>query len=177
MIQGRAKRIGRKSWVLEHVDLPLLRGRGNKPVSWGGGGLSNAAVDRLLTAVSFAVLRICVCVLDRFPYMSCEIICCEVPEILKAIANDGGGGGDECPLRKLFSILDGEGDIDSHRAGYLEKASHRYSTRRNVASVGDVGCRISALLVLSLCLVFGVLPRCRSSGRSICRHVGRFSCY
>ncbi|CAN0217938.1 unnamed protein product, partial [Ectocarpus sp. 6 AP-2014] len=59
----------------------------------------------------------------KFPYMSCEIICCEVPEILKAIASDGAGGGDECPLRKLFSILDGEGDIDSHRAGYLEKAS------------------------------------------------------
>ncbi|CAN0216939.1 unnamed protein product, partial [Ectocarpus sp. 8 AP-2014] len=57
----------------------------------------------------------------KFPYMSCEIICCEVPEILKAIASDGAGGGDDCPLRKLFSILDGEGDIDSHRAGYLEK--------------------------------------------------------
>lgn len=75
-----------------------------------------------------------VCVLDRFPYMSCEIICCEVPEILKAIATDGAGGGDGCPLRKLFSILDGEGDIDSHRAGYLEKASRRHSTRRDKAA-------------------------------------------
>ncbi|CAM9728964.1 unnamed protein product, partial [Ectocarpus fasciculatus] len=72
----------------------------------------------------------------KFPYMSCEIICCEVPEILKAIANDGASGGDDCPLRKLFSILDGEGDIDSHRAGYLEKASRRHSsTRRGYRSV------------------------------------------
>ena len=55
--------------------------------------------------------------------MSCEIICCEVPEILSAVARDGGGGdGDDCPLRKLFSLLEQEGDIDAHRAGYLEKA-------------------------------------------------------
>eukprot|EP00752_Nemacystus_decipiens_P007482 g6684.t1 len=58
----------------------------------------------------------------KFPYMSCEIICCEVPEILSAVARDGGGaGGDDCPLRKLFSLLEQEGDIDAHRAGYLEK--------------------------------------------------------
>lgn len=54
--------------------------------------------------------------------MSCEIICCEVPEILNAVAKDGGGGDDACPLRKLFSLLEQEGDIDAHRAGYLEKA-------------------------------------------------------
>lgn len=60
--------------------------------------------------------------------MSCEIICCEVPEILNAVAKDvggGGGGGDDCPLRKLFSLLEREGDIDAHRAGYLEKARER----------------------------------------------------
>lgn len=53
--------------------------------------------------------------------MSCEIICCEVPEILNAVAKDGGSDGGFCPLRKLFSILEQEGDIDAHRAGYLEK--------------------------------------------------------
>ena len=50
--------------------------------------------------------------------MSCEVICCEVPEILNAVANEN----DSSPLRRLFSLLDEEGDIDAHRAGYLEKA-------------------------------------------------------
>lgn len=68
---------------------------------------------------------------DRFPYMSCEIICCEVPEILSAIAKDNNGGenADSCPLRKLFSLLDSAEDIDAHRAGYLEKASERTSNQ------------------------------------------------
>lgn len=51
--------------------------------------------------------------------MSCEILCCEVPEILQAVANEV----DTSPLLKLFSLLDEKGDIDAHRAGYLEKAS------------------------------------------------------
>lgn len=49
--------------------------------------------------------------------MSCEIICCEVPDILTTVANDA----DTDPLEKLFSMLELEGDIDAHRAGYLEK--------------------------------------------------------
>ena len=53
----------------------------------------------------------------RFPYMSCEVICCEVPDILSAVANEKNPD----PLRRLFSLLDEEGDIDAHRAGYLEK--------------------------------------------------------
>ncbi|CAN0489647.1 unnamed protein product, partial [Hapterophycus canaliculatus] len=57
----------------------------------------------------------------RFPYMSCEIICCEVPEILNAVAKDGSSDGGPCPLKKLFSVLEQEGEIDAHRAGYLEK--------------------------------------------------------
>ncbi|CAN0409183.1 unnamed protein product, partial [Laminaria digitata] len=57
--------------------------------------------------------------LFKFPYMSCEVICCEVPDILNAVANEIDPG----PLRKLFSLLDEEGDIDAHRAGYLEKVS------------------------------------------------------
>lgn len=55
----------------------------------------------------------------RFPYMSCEIVCCEVPHILNAVANDNDSTA--APLSKLFSMLDEDGDMDAHRAGYLEK--------------------------------------------------------
>lgn len=54
--------------------------------------------------------------------MSCEIICCEVPNILHAVASDT----DSAPLVTLFSILDEDGDIDAHRAGYLEKVLSGY---------------------------------------------------
>ncbi|CAM9458265.1 unnamed protein product [Sphacelaria rigidula] len=55
----------------------------------------------------------------KFPYMSCEIVCCEVPHILNAVANDNDSTA--APLSKLFSMLDEDGDMDAHRAGYLEK--------------------------------------------------------
>lgn len=55
----------------------------------------------------------------RFPYMSCEIVCCEVPHILNAVAGDNDSTA--APLIKLFSMLDEDGDMDAHRAGYLEK--------------------------------------------------------
>lgn len=49
--------------------------------------------------------------------MSCEIICCEVPHILNAVASENN----HAALKKLFSMLDEGGDLDAHRAGYLEK--------------------------------------------------------
>ncbi|CAN0058980.1 unnamed protein product, partial [Scytosiphon promiscuus] len=79
----------------------------------------------------------------KFPYMSCEIICCEVPEILNAVARDGGSDGGSCPLGKLFSILEQEGDIDAHRAGYLEKVltvllKHRCSATTTFVNEGGI---------------------------------------
>ncbi|CAN0430371.1 unnamed protein product, partial [Ectocarpus sp. 8 AP-2014] len=112
----------------------------------------------------------------KFPYMSCEIICCEVPEILKAIASDGAGGGDDCPLRKLFSILDGEGDIDSHRAGYLEKASRRHSTRRDKAA-SEMLAAVLTVLLKHRCgaTTAFVNERGLDLFRRMVRHLGNFS--
>lgn len=59
---------------------------------------------------------------SRYPYMSCEIICCEVPDILNAVVNDAECGA----LKTLFSLLDEDGDIDAYRAGYLEKVRPPY---------------------------------------------------
>lgn len=50
--------------------------------------------------------------------MSCEIICCEVPHVLNAVAKEND---DTAALTKLFSMLDDQGDMDAYRAGYLEK--------------------------------------------------------
>ncbi|CAN0079593.1 unnamed protein product, partial [Discosporangium mesarthrocarpum] len=57
----------------------------------------------------------------KFPYMSCEIICCEVPEILDALLGEGEGCIVDARLAQLFSVLNVEGEIDSYLAGYFEK--------------------------------------------------------
>ena len=49
--------------------------------------------------------------------MSCEVICCEVPEIIKEIVEENS----ESYLEQLFSILDGELSLDCFLAGYFEK--------------------------------------------------------
>ena len=56
-------------------------------------------------------------VLYRYPYMSCEVICCEVPEILQALVENNGGA---C-LDKLFTFLSSPTKLDYYLAGYFEK--------------------------------------------------------
>lgn len=81
-----------------------------------GTALRNGVPPSLSDASPLPRLVMPVC---RFPYMSCEIICCEVPHILNAVASESN----PAPLAKLFSMLDEEGDLDNHRAGYLEKVT------------------------------------------------------
>jgi hypothetical protein len=49
--------------------------------------------------------------------MSCEVICCEVPEILQTLVEKNDGGY----LDKLFTFLDNDGKLDYYLAGYFEK--------------------------------------------------------
>lgn len=55
--------------------------------------------------------------LCRYPYMSCEVICCESPEILNSLVEKGDGKF----LNKLFTFLSGEKRLDYYLAGYFEK--------------------------------------------------------
>lgn len=49
--------------------------------------------------------------------MSCEVICCEVPEILHALIEEFNGKY----LDRLFSFLELTGELDCYLAGYFEK--------------------------------------------------------
>eukprot|EP01041_Mallomonas_annulata_P003799 gene3799-7550_t len=53
----------------------------------------------------------------KYPYMSCEVLCCEIPDILHILVEDCDGKY----LRKLFSILDTSNPLDHYLAGYFEK--------------------------------------------------------
>eukprot|EP00600_Ochromonadales_sp_CCMP1393_P004849 CAMPEP_0174967212 /NCGR_PEP_ID=MMETSP0004_2-20121128/7459_1 /TAXON_ID=420556 /ORGANISM="Ochromonas sp., Strain CCMP1393" /LENGTH=1048 /DNA_ID=CAMNT_0016216321 /DNA_START=14 /DNA_END=3160 /DNA_ORIENTATION=- len=53
----------------------------------------------------------------KYPYMSCEVICCEVPEILKNLVEEYDGKY----LDKLFSFLSTESRLNYYLAGYFEK--------------------------------------------------------
>ena len=52
----------------------------------------------------------------RYPYMSCEVICLEVPSIINTIINSNSKY-----LLKLFSLLDAAPPLDNYLAGYFEK--------------------------------------------------------
>ena len=49
--------------------------------------------------------------------MSCEVFCCEIPEILQVLVHGEGGG----LMKQLFKFLELEAPIDNHLAGYFEK--------------------------------------------------------
>jgi hypothetical protein len=53
----------------------------------------------------------------KYPYVACEIICCEVSNILEVLAPPS----DHSHLRLLFSILEAPAPLDVRAAGYLEK--------------------------------------------------------
>lgn len=53
----------------------------------------------------------------RYPYMSCQVFCCEIDEILQAFQEDTEGH----LLTRLFSILETPSPLDPYLAGYFEK--------------------------------------------------------
>ena len=54
----------------------------------------------------------------KYPYMSCEVICCEVPDILNRIVLEKDG----IYLNRLLSFLDTDSPaLDYYLAGYFEK--------------------------------------------------------
>ena len=54
--------------------------------------------------------------------MSCELICCEVNDIILTIVNPT----DTSLLDLLFSLLDTEEELDAYSAGYFEKVCFVY---------------------------------------------------
>ena len=49
--------------------------------------------------------------------MSCELFCCEIPEMLQYLKNDS----EDRMIKRLFSILDSKDPLDNYLAGYFEK--------------------------------------------------------
>ena len=49
--------------------------------------------------------------------MSCELFCCEIPEMLHYLKNDS----EDKIIKRLFSILDSKDPLDNYLAGYFEK--------------------------------------------------------
>jgi hypothetical protein len=61
--------------------------------------------------------------------MSCEVFCCEVPEIIHALVENQEGKH----LRRLFSILDSDISLDNHLAGYFEKVLEMLFRRMTIS--------------------------------------------
>lgn len=55
--------------------------------------------------------------LFKYPYMSCELFCCEIPKILDILVEEQDGR----LLHSLFSLLDHSSPLDHYLAGYFEK--------------------------------------------------------
>ena len=53
----------------------------------------------------------------KYPYMSCELFCCEVEKVLDILVESQNGKF----LNKLFSLLDNDSPLDHYLAGYFEK--------------------------------------------------------
>lgn len=53
----------------------------------------------------------------KYPYMSCEVFCCEIASILQTFVDHEDGK----LLSEFFTFLDVDGVIDSYLAGYFEK--------------------------------------------------------
>jgi serine/threonine-protein phosphatase 6 regulatory subunit 3 len=53
----------------------------------------------------------------RYPYISCEVFCCEVQDILQTLVESE----DNKLLKKLFSLLDSKLPLNPHLGGYFEK--------------------------------------------------------
>nr|CCA19606.1 serine/threonineprotein phosphatase 6 regulatory subunit putative [Albugo laibachii Nc14] len=63
----------------------------------------------------------------KYPYMSCEVICCDVDSILSAIIKTGDGQ----LIETLFSLLDQQEALDTRLAGYFEKVTTILMARKS----------------------------------------------
>ncbi|KAG5179850.1 hypothetical protein JKP88DRAFT_325942 [Tribonema minus] len=78
----------------------------------------------------------------KYPYMACEIVCCEVDRVLAAIAEQPSH------LAQLLSMLDQPpGGLDHRHAGYLEEAFAVLLKRCRAQAVGAVNAGGAALFV------------------------------
>ncbi len=74
----------------------------------------------------------------KYPYMSCEVFCCEISNILQVLIEHEDGRF----LTEFFSFLDVDGILDSYLAGYFEKVLEmllRYNTGPIVKFLNDGG--------------------------------------
>lgn len=53
----------------------------------------------------------------KYPYMACEVICCDIMSITETLAT----GSDGKIVEALFEFLYAPGDLDPRLAGYFEK--------------------------------------------------------
>ncbi len=53
----------------------------------------------------------------KYPYMACEVLCCEVDHVLDALVAMRDGQ----MIDRIFSLLDAEEDLDDRLSGYFEK--------------------------------------------------------
>ncbi len=69
----------------------------------------------------------------KYPYVSCEIFCCELDEILRVLI-----GYDNKFLKQIFSILDSDAPIDNYLAGYFEKLLEMLFRRTTVPVISYI---------------------------------------
>lgn len=74
----------------------------------------------------------------KYPYMSCEVFCCEIASILQIFVEHEDGK----LLSEFFTFLDVDGVIDSYLAGYFEKVLEmllRHTTGPVIQFLNDGG--------------------------------------
>jgi len=80
----------------------------------------------------------------RYPYMACEVICCDVAQIVDAIVDSSAGDGEggnamgNALLEKFFSVLDNPSPLPPRLAGYFEKVLTVLFRRRPAALTGFI---------------------------------------
>jgi len=81
--------------------------------------------------------------------MSCEVFCCEIPEILEAFVNYE----DDKYFKKLFSFLDKDDNLDCLLAGYFEKVLEmlfRRTTTPVIGYINDCGITLFNQFILHI---------------------------
>ncbi len=79
----------------------------------------------------------------KYPYMSCEVICCEIPEILNCLVDHF----DSLYLNKLFSLLESSVKLDNYLSGYFEKILEMLFRRMTIPMMKYLNCEGPNLLI------------------------------
>lgn len=82
----------------------------------------------------------------KYPYMSCEVLCCEVPEIMDVIVEHDNGRF----LDQLFAILEPDTPINHYLAGYFEKVLEVLFRRKTIKMMAYLNQKGVPLLKLFL---------------------------